>query len=164
MCPPLACRIILLRRIEQHSANARNPTTATYVPFALQGNINKHRPVLPKSASWEPEAVRRKSKRVNAMIALPEDLLRGNVEVAKWAHRPRAEIQNATKSQSEILWHSEFRAQVCLDSGRTQCSFLQTQMHLPAVLAKQHHCRLARRKYSSYRNAVNRGHEKRYRA
>jgi hypothetical protein len=29
----------------------------------------KHRPVLPKSASWEPEAVRRKLKQVNAMIA-----------------------------------------------------------------------------------------------
>jgi hypothetical protein len=43
----------------------------------------KHQPVLPKSASWEPEAVRRKPKQVNAMIALPEDLLRGNVEVAK---------------------------------------------------------------------------------
>jgi hypothetical protein len=43
----------------------------------------QHRPVLPISASWEPEAVRRKPKRVNAMIALPEDLLRGNVEVAK---------------------------------------------------------------------------------
>jgi len=43
----------------------------------------EHRPVLPKSASWEPEAVRRKPKQVNAMIALPEDLLRGNVEVAK---------------------------------------------------------------------------------
>jgi hypothetical protein len=39
--------------------------------------------VLPKSASWEPEAVRRKAKQVNAMIASPEDLLRGNVEVAK---------------------------------------------------------------------------------
>ena len=43
----------------------------------------QHRPVLPKSASWEPEIVRRKAKRVNAMIALPEDSLRGNVEVAK---------------------------------------------------------------------------------
>ncbi len=30
----------------------------------------------------------------------------------------------------------------CLDSGRTQCSSLQTQMHLPVVLARQHHCRL----------------------
>jgi hypothetical protein len=43
----------------------------------------QHRPVLPKSASWEPETVRRKPKQVNAMIASPEDLLRGNVEVAK---------------------------------------------------------------------------------
>jgi len=33
------------------------------------------------------------------------------VEVAKLARRPAAEIQNATKSQLEILWHSEFRAQ-----------------------------------------------------
>lgn len=55
--------------------------------------------MLPKSASWEPEAVRRKPKQVNAMIALPEDLLRGNVEVAEVSWRkPLVEIQNRTKS------------------------------------------------------------------
>ena len=43
----------------------------------------QHRPVLPKSASWEPEALRRKPQQANAMIALPEGLLRGNEEVAK---------------------------------------------------------------------------------
>jgi hypothetical protein len=39
---------------------------AWLVTFFLQV---EHRPVLPKSASWEPEAVRRKPKQVNAMIA-----------------------------------------------------------------------------------------------
>jgi len=60
----------------------------------------KHRPVLPKSVSWEPEAVRRKPKQVNAMIALPEDLLRGNVEVAKLAYRLKSRTLRSRRQKS----------------------------------------------------------------
>jgi hypothetical protein len=53
---------------------------AEFLELSLQV---KHRGVLPKSASWEPESSETQPKQVNAMIALPEDSLRGNVEVAK---------------------------------------------------------------------------------
>jgi hypothetical protein len=69
--PEFVCA--LGRRCIPHASRDRRLSLQATRNAQLIRNLQvQHRPVLPKSASWEPETVRRKPKQVNAMIALPD--------------------------------------------------------------------------------------------